>query len=696
MSDRQRPNEGARKLISLFVPSLRSHGGGGVVHNTLRLAEEFAKEGLAVDIVVVGDRGNVLATPAKGVRVVNLRAGRTLGSLMPLIRYLGRAKPGILVSARPLANCIAVWAVRLRGHKTQLILSERSNIAAETREARDWQTRMLPLLMRVSYKRADAVVAVSGGVADVLSKTIRYPRDRISVIYNPIVNASTVRKRNQPCKHPWLAPGQPPVILATGRLAPQKCFETLIGAFAQLRRRIDARMIILGEGEERARLEDLAQRLDVDSAVDMPGFVPNPYPYMRKASVFVLSSGYEGFGNVLVEAMACGTPVVSTDCPSGPAEILENGKWGRLVPVGDSAAMSRSHRRRFGSKIPRGRGPGDLFYRHARGRRLFAYFDGASAMKDIDIVYTWVNHLDPGWQRMYRMAAAQRGDISGEHKSVDNAARFANRDELYYSVKSIQTYAPWVRNIYVISNCDAPAWTRGIENLFFVAHEAIFPNPGCLPTFNSRAIETVLHKINGLSERFLYLNDDFFLCRQMQPEDFFWGEHGVYFFPSRHDIPYTKPFDAIRPIDMGAINSGNLIVGDFGYRPKKKLHHSAYPLSKRVLEEIECRHGAALERTRSHRFRHASDVATATTLHAYYAKGIGKAREKTIASRYVDIGDPLFVLLVHPWAPLMRGKYSTLCLNKVTEMKFLGGVRDRIVAKVMSKLFDVSSREPPD
>lgn len=307
---------------------------------------------------------------------------------------------------------------------------------------------------------------------------------------------------------------------------------------------------------------------------------------------------------------------------------------------------------------------------------------------EIDVVYTWVDNNDPNWQHMYAEASAERKKSDREHKSVDNPARFANRNEIYYSIKSVKKYAPWVRNIYIVSNCSQPEWSKSVENIIYVKHEQIFPDNSCLPTFSSRAIETVLHKIEGLSENFLYFNDDVFLCKSVSPDDFFWGDGRIYFFPSKHDIPYTKPFKAIRPVDVMAINSANLLVRDFCYKPIKKLHHTPHPLSRSLLNEIENRYRPVIERTRSHAFKHDDDVALATTLHAYYAECVGRGKRKEIASRYVDIGDPLFILLVHPWSPLMRGKYVTLCLNEITSVKFLSGLRDRIVRRVMTRLFD--------
>ncbi len=165
-----------------------------------------------------------------------------------------------------------------------------------------------------------------------LKKVLGFDSPKFRVIYNPIVDEELLRKAEEPVDHPFFGEGRPPVILAAGRLHVSKDFPTLLRAFSLVRREVPSRLLILGEGEKRRELEELAEELGIREDLDMPGFVKNPYKYMRRASVFVLSSQWEGLPTVLVEAMACGCPVVSTDCPSGPAEILQGGECGLLVP----------------------------------------------------------------------------------------------------------------------------------------------------------------------------------------------------------------------------------------------------------------------------------------------------------------------------------------------------------------------------
>ena len=196
--------------------------------------------------------------------------------------------------------------------------------------------------MRWLYPKADFVVGVSQGVIDDLKRVLRFDSKKVQVIYNPIVDEELLRKTDEPLDHPWFRPGKPPVILGVGRLAKEKDFPTLIRAFALVRKERPARLMILGEGEERPNLEALVRELGLEEDVALPGFVDNLYKYMKRAAVFVLSSLWEGLPTVLIKAMALGTPVVATDCPSGPAEILEGGKWGCLVPPGDPKDLAKA------------------------------------------------------------------------------------------------------------------------------------------------------------------------------------------------------------------------------------------------------------------------------------------------------------------------------------------------------------------
>jgi glycosyltransferase involved in cell wall biosynthesis len=204
--------------------------------------------------------------------------------------------------------------------------------------------RLTPLLAQLFYPWADGVVGVSLGVAKDLAHITNLPLEHIQVIYNPAVTPELAEKAKESVAHPWFTSEETPVVLGVGKLELQKDFPTLIHAFAKVRQVRTARLVILGWGPEpdRLKLEALVRELGLEGDVAMPGYVENPYAYMARAAVFVLSSAWEGFGNVLVEALAVATPVVSTNCESGPAEILDHGKYGSLVPVGDSQALAEA------------------------------------------------------------------------------------------------------------------------------------------------------------------------------------------------------------------------------------------------------------------------------------------------------------------------------------------------------------------
>ena len=363
--------------LGLFLASL---AGGGLEKTMLTLAAGLADRGHSVTLLPCRRKGRLADKLPPGLKVHELeRRSALLGRLaalwadpsaaLPLLRpfllsrkppksvpyllaladWLRRERPDGLIACMPQENLAALMARDLAGTRTRVLLTEHNTLSAMVQRARSINYRALPPLIGHAYRRADAVVAVSTGVADDLAAITGLPRRLIEVIHNPAVPPDVDALAAEPVDHPWLQPGEPPVVLGVGRLVPQKGFATLLRAFAEVRRQRPARLVILGEGPDpeatakrRAELEALAGELDIAGSLDLPGHADNPFAWMARAGVFVLSSTHEGFGNVLPEAMACGCPVVSTDCPSGPAEILDNGRWGRLVPVGDHAAMAEA------------------------------------------------------------------------------------------------------------------------------------------------------------------------------------------------------------------------------------------------------------------------------------------------------------------------------------------------------------------
>ena len=338
-----------RKRLAIFIPSMN---GGGAQRVTLNLARGIAERGYFVDLVLARAEGPYLAEVPETVRVVDLKASRVLTSLPALLRYLRRERPHALLSTMNYANIAALWVRRLAGVPTRLVVSEHDTLSASAHHSSSVRGRMMPHLVRRFYRWADGIIAVSQGSADDLAQITGLPRERVKVIYNPVVTAELRARAQCSMDHPWFRTGQPPVLLAVGRLSSQKDFETLLLAFAQVRKARPVRVLILGEGEERPRLEALARKLDLMQDIGLPGFVENPYMYMARASVFVLSSRWEGLPTVLIEALYCGAPLIATDCPSGPREILADGKYGRLVPVGDVPALAQAIETTLADKSP--------------------------------------------------------------------------------------------------------------------------------------------------------------------------------------------------------------------------------------------------------------------------------------------------------------------------------------------------------
>lgn len=265
--------------------------------------------------------------------------------IVSLRRYLRSQHPDVVLSALTYANLLALWARRMSGVSVPVVISERIALSQHCFNASNrhkWRWRFLPPLVRRSYPDSDAIVAVSNDVAEDLAAVTGLQRDNFTTIYNPVVDEALYQQANAPLDHPWFAPGSVPVILGVGRLSAQKDFPTLLRAFARVRVGRKVRLVILGEGKLRSTLEAMVRELGLQADVQLPGFVMNPFSYMARAAILGLSSLYEGLPGVIIQALACGCPVVSTDCPGGSAEILENGKFGPLVTPGDDVAFAEA------------------------------------------------------------------------------------------------------------------------------------------------------------------------------------------------------------------------------------------------------------------------------------------------------------------------------------------------------------------
>lgn len=316
--------------------------GGGAERVVVNLMAGMVARGIAVDLVLNTVSGPFMSQVPDAVNVVDLAAPRMVEGLPKLANYLKTVQPEALITGLHYNSEISLWAralARFQGNrKTKVLVIEHNTLSIHSQRRRT--DRWAPFLSRWFYPWADHLVAVSQGAAADLAEVTKRSQGEIDVIYNPVITPNLEAQAAESLDHPWFQPGEPPVVLGIGRLEPQKDFATLVRAFAKLREQQDCRLVLLGAGQQHVELENLAKQLGVKDAVDLLGFVENPHRYLARAGVFVLSSAWEGLSNVLVEAIALGIPVVSTDCPYGPSEVLAGGKYGQLVPVGDWEAMA--------------------------------------------------------------------------------------------------------------------------------------------------------------------------------------------------------------------------------------------------------------------------------------------------------------------------------------------------------------------
>jgi glycosyltransferase involved in cell wall biosynthesis len=327
------------RRAALFLPSL---DGGGAERIFLNLAQGLIEYGVAVDILLTKREGVFLSSIPIGARLIDFSNSKPLRSVPALVRYLRARRPSVLLSTMTNANLAVLMAYRLAAVSTRLIVREASTLSAELRNSSVLNRFITKKMVRWLYPFADYIVAPSNGVADDLAGVTGLHRESIRVIYNPIISERLLSKARDTPDHPWLLTKHIPVVLGVGRLTAQKDFSTLIRAFAIVRRNISAKLIILGQGRERPLLQRLIDHEGLGTDIALIGFVANPYSFLAHSKVFVLSSAWEGLPGVLIEALACNAAVVSTDCPNGPREILSNGKYGQLVPVGDAEAMANA------------------------------------------------------------------------------------------------------------------------------------------------------------------------------------------------------------------------------------------------------------------------------------------------------------------------------------------------------------------
>ena len=327
--------------VAFFVPKLSV---GGAQRVTLTITEGLADRGYDVDLVLAYPGGGLRTDVDASVDVVDLDVTRLpgigLASGAPKIRsYVDRARPTVFISTMTFANVVTLLSMVGAEDGTSLVAAEHDTFGM----AGGVKMRLTRALARHLYVRANHVIAVSEGAARSVVAGTRVSPANVSVLHNPIDVESVRAQASQPVDHPWLRDEDVSVVLGVGRMTPQKDFPTLIRAFDHLQdHREDVRLIIAGKGDGLEKLRSLVHRRGLAECVDLPGYVENVYAYMDRADVFALSSAWEGLPTVLIEALACGTPVVATDCPSGPREILRQGKLGPLVPVGDAGTLGEA------------------------------------------------------------------------------------------------------------------------------------------------------------------------------------------------------------------------------------------------------------------------------------------------------------------------------------------------------------------
>lgn len=330
-----------KKRIAIHLPDLNL---GGIGKNSFKLAEAFRDKGYKVEFVINNFNGKYIDQIPNDIAVVDLKSNRFFCSLPKIYKYLKQTEPDAFIVARDYINIPIIIIKNILRIKTRLMISCHTNMAEEVKYAglkRKIFLKIILFLTRFTYRYADSVVVVSEGIKNDVHIYSGLDKDRITTIYNPIIDSKMEAQMKEEVECKWIEVDEK-VIISVGRLTRQKDFVTLIKAFDLVKKQYEGvKLIILGEGEDRVKLQKLIDEMGLGKEVNLWGYVNNPYAYLKKADLFVLASAWEGFGNSIVEAMATGIPLICTDCPSGPSEILANGKYGDLVKVGDYEELSK-------------------------------------------------------------------------------------------------------------------------------------------------------------------------------------------------------------------------------------------------------------------------------------------------------------------------------------------------------------------
>ena len=321
---------------------LATSGHSGVDRVMKNLMKELAHRDIKVDLLRIKNHGPYMESSSKNVNIIELGTSHVNSSLLKLIRYMKKYQPYAILSDKDRVNRVVLLAVRIAGVPTKVFVRTGTTVSVHLKQRSLSEKWFQYLSFNYLYQWADAVIVPSHGAAEDLFKISGLSRDQIRVLHSPVVSQELYNSANENIDHSWFSDDQTPIILGVGELSDRKDFSTLIKAFALVRRERPCKLVILGEGRKRDDLIQLSADLKVEEDVWLPGFIQNPYPYMKQADLFVLTSNCEGSPVVLIEALSLGVPSVSTDCPSGPREILQDGRVGSLVPVGDVDALSKA------------------------------------------------------------------------------------------------------------------------------------------------------------------------------------------------------------------------------------------------------------------------------------------------------------------------------------------------------------------
>ncbi len=338
----------SQSKIAVFIPNLC---GGGAERAMLNLVTEFTKRGTPIDFVTIEAKGPYVNFLPKEVHLIELQPQlfkhlsllqsrflqllKHIAIVASLVKHIKKSNIHILLTTLRVSNIISLIIKKYFIKEIMLIVRIENTLSIESSKSKSWKTRFVTKILKSLLPIANAIIVNSKGSSDDIKLHIPTVSHLVHIIYNPIVSSNIKTQAVRPIHHPWIGDTGFNLILSVGRLEPQKDLATLLKAFAELIKLQSSRLIILGQGPEEHNLKKISNNLGIKSFVDFVGFQLNPFSWMAKADVFVLSSLFEGLPNALIEAMACGTPVVSTNCHSGPREILKGGKLGKLVPVGD-------------------------------------------------------------------------------------------------------------------------------------------------------------------------------------------------------------------------------------------------------------------------------------------------------------------------------------------------------------------------